>query len=182
MKDPNKIHKKFWKEKPETTAYMMKLLSGLFVPCVSTSFWEVLHQCRLFKWTTLKVAFILGYSHLTSSVQPCRADKSLSKDSRLFKRIIFDLRSSMASDIRILGRHLSPATGKRFCFKFSLFKNLGRISSIPKLSRLWIIEAAAYHKLSHLLSETILNCSLKHPCLHISRLLHDVDPGRSMSR
>ena len=26
------------KEKPETTAYMMKLLSGLFVPCVSTSF------------------------------------------------------------------------------------------------------------------------------------------------
>jgi len=99
---------------PETTAYVLGLLSDyLFPSCPPTFGWYPSNAGYLSE--PLFELLVLDYSRRTLSVQPCRADSSL-RDYKLFKRITLGLRPSMAMDNPLLCRHLSSVAGKHLGF------------------------------------------------------------------
>jgi len=93
---------------------MLDLLSDYWFPSCPVPFENYPSNADWLDQSLLEL-LVLNYSRRTPSVQLCRADSSL-RDYKLFKRITLGLRPSMASDSRILCRHLSFVAGKRFCF------------------------------------------------------------------
>ena len=101
-------------KKPETTAYVLDLLSDYWFPSCPVPFENYSSNAGYLSEPLFEL-LVLNYSRRTPSVQLCRADSSL-RDYKLLKRIILGLRPSMASDSRILCRHLSFVAGKRLGF------------------------------------------------------------------